>query len=109
MIPLIADDVLTRFSLVMWMIAKWKQVPDALHDVVELAPALKGATSTLILIRHVESVQTETLRVPVGDVGDVALVETGTVVVILLTFVYLMQTIVRASHAQRVSATQKDD
>jgi hypothetical protein len=106
LIPLIADGILT---FVMWMTAKRMQLPDALQDVVELAPALKGAASTLILIRYAESVQTQMLRVPVGDVGDVALVETGTVVVILLTFVYLMRTIVRASHAQRVSATQKDD
>jgi hypothetical protein len=74
---------------------------------MELAPALKGTASKLILIPHAEPVQAQTLNVPVGDVGDVALVETGTVVVILLTFVYLMRTIVRASH--RVSVAKKYD
>jgi PIG-X / PBN1 len=85
------------------------QVPDALQDIVELAPTLKGGASMLILIPHAESVQAQTLRVPVGDAGDVALVESGTVVVILLAFVYLVRTVVRASRAQRVSATNKED
>ncbi|KAF8482791.1 PIG-X [Russula ochroleuca] len=85
------------------------QVPDALQDIVELAPTLKGGASMLVLIPHTESVQAQTLRVPVGDAGDVALVETGTVVVILLAFVYLVRTIVRASRAQRVSTTKKED
>ena len=84
-------------------------MPDALQDVVELAPALKGSASTLVLIPQAESVHAQTLRVPVGDAGDVALVETGTFVVILLTFVYLLRTIVRASQARRVSATIKGD
>jgi hypothetical protein len=63
----------------------------------------------LVLIPNAESVRAQTLRVPVGDAGDVALVETGTVVVILLAFVYLVRTIVRASHAGHVSARIKDD
>lgn len=75
-------------------------VPDALHDVVELAPALKDAASMLVLIPRAESVRAQMLRVPVGDAGDVALVETGTVVVILLAFVYLLRTVARASRAQ---------
>ncbi|KAF8264177.1 PIG-X [Lactarius quietus] len=71
-------------------------VPDTLHKVVELAPALKRA-SKLILIRHAETVRAQTLHVSVGNARDVALVETGTVVVVLLVFMYLLRTIVRAS------------
>jgi PIG-X / PBN1 len=88
--------------------AKRMQVPDVLQI------ALKDETSTLVLIPHAGSVRAQTLRVPVGDAGDVAVVETGTVVIILLAFVYLLRTIVRASHAQRVPvavevpATKKD-
>ena len=78
------------------------QVPDALHKVVELAPALKRA-SKLVLIPHAEAVHAQTIRVPVGNAGDVALVETGTVVVVLIAFVYLVRTIVRASRAQEVA------
>jgi hypothetical protein len=65
--------------------------------------ALKDETSTVVLIPHVGSVRAQTLRVPVGDAGDVAFVETGTVMVILFAFVYLLRTIVRASRAQRVA------
>jgi hypothetical protein len=57
------------------------QVPDALHV------ALKDDTSILVLIPHVGSVRAQTLRVPVGDAGDVAAVETGTIVIILFAFV----------------------
>lgn len=84
-------------------------MPDVLQDVVDLAPALKDVASTLVLIPHADSVHVQTLRVPVGDAGDVALVETGTVVVILLAFVYLLRTIVRASHSRHVSARIKDE
>jgi hypothetical protein len=70
------------------------QIPDALRKVVELAPALVGGGErTLVLILRAESVRAQTLRVPVGDAGDVAVVETGTVVVVLLVFVYLLRTI----------------
>ena len=65
--------------------------------------ALKDETSTLVMIPHVGSVRAQTLRIPVGDAGDVAVVGTGTVVVILLAFVYLLRTIVRASRAQRMA------
>jgi hypothetical protein len=86
--------------------AKRTHVPDVLQI------ALKDETSTLVMIPHVGSVRAQTLRIPVGDAGDVAVVGTGTVVVILLAFVYLFRTIVRASQAQRVpvevSATKKD-
>lgn len=85
--------------------AKRNHAPEALQF------TLKDETSTLVLIPHVGSVRAQTLRVPVGDAGDVAIVETGTVVVILLVFVYLLRTIVRASRAQRVAevpATKKD-
>jgi hypothetical protein len=88
--------------------AKRMQVPDVLQI------ALKDETSTLVLIPHAGSVRAQTLRVPVGDAGDVAVVETGTAVIILLAFVYLLRTIVRASRAQRVPmavevpATKKD-
>ena len=78
-------------------------------EVLQLA--LKDETSTFVLIPHVGSVPAETLRLPVGDAGDVAFVEAGTVVVILFAFVYLLGTIVRASRAQHVaevSATKKD-
>ncbi len=88
-----------------WVTAKRTQVPDALHV------ALKDDTSTLVWIPRVGSVRAQTLRVPVGDAGDVAVVETGTVVVILFAFVYLLWTIVRASRSQRVAevpATKKD-
>ncbi|KAI9463700.1 PIG-X [Lactarius psammicola] len=78
------------------------KVPEALHKVVELAPALKRA-SKLVLIPHAEAIRAQALRVPVGYAGDVALVETGTVVVILLAFVYLLHAIVRASRAQDVA------
>jgi len=84
--------------------AKRVPVPDALRDVVELAPAFKDPASTLFLIPHAESVRVQTFRVPVGDAGDVALVETGTVVVVLLAFVYLMRAIVRASRSRGRSA-----
>ncbi|KAH9986006.1 PIG-X [Russula compacta] len=79
------------------------QVPDALHDVVELAPTLKDAASTLVLIPRAESVRAQTLRVPVGDASDVALVETGTVVAIVLAFVYLLRTVARASRVRCVA------
>ncbi|KAF8273868.1 PIG-X [Lactarius quietus] len=72
------------------------QVPDVLHKVVEFAPALKRA-SKFILIPHSEAVQAQTFRVPVGNARDIALVETGTVVVVLLAFMYLLRTIVRVS------------
>jgi hypothetical protein len=71
---------------------------------------LKDENSALVLIQHVGSVRAQTLRVPVGDAGDVGFVGTGTVVVILFAFLYLLRTIVRASRAQRVaeiSATKK--
>ncbi|KAI0275535.1 hypothetical protein BGY98DRAFT_992095 [Russula aff. rugulosa BPL654] len=77
--------------------AKRMQAPEVLQF------ALKDETSTVVLIPHVGSVRAQTLRVPVGDAGDVAFVETGTVVVILFAFVYLLRTIVRASRAQRVA------
>lgn len=73
--------------------------------------ALKDETSALVLIPHVGSVRAQTLRVPVGDAGDVGFVGSGTVVVILFAFVYLVRTIVRASGAQRVAevpATKKE-
>jgi hypothetical protein len=98
-------------------IATRAQVPDALRKVVELAPSLIGidarARRTLVLIPHAGSVRAQTLHVPVGDAGDVAFVETGTVVVILLAFVYLLRSILRASRRDRtgtvcVSATKKD-
>ena len=38
---------------------------------------------------------------PVGNVRDLALVGTGTVLVVLLTFVYLLCMIVRASRCAR--------
>ena len=94
--------------------AKRTQVPDALRKVVELAPALirggGGAERTLVSIPHAESVRVQTLRVPVGDAGDVAFVETGTVVVVLLAFVFLLRTIVNARTRQAavpVSAAKK--
>ena len=83
------------------------QVPDALDQVVKFAPALNRAQ--LILIPHTETVQAQTLRLPVGDARDVALVEIGTVVVILLTFVYLLRTIVRASRRAQDLAVKKAD
>ena len=88
------------------------QVPDALRKVVEVSPALKRA-SKLVLIPHAEALQAQRLSVPVGNVRDVALVETGTVVVVLLTFVYLFRTIVRASRraqdvAVKTSLAKKD-
>ena len=88
-------------------------VPDALHKVVELAPALKHA-SKLGLIPRARTVEAETLCVPAGNARDVALVETGTVVVVLLTFVYLLRTIVRASrraqdHVAVKSGLEKKD
>ncbi len=73
------------------------QVPEVLQV------TLKDEASTLVLIPHAESVRAQTLRVPVGDVRDVAVVETGTVVVILVVFVYLVRTIVRATRAQGVA------
>jgi hypothetical protein len=88
-----------------------------LRKVVELAPALIGIDAregkTLVSIPRAASVRAQTLGVPVGDAGDVAVVETGTVVVILLVFVYLFRTIMRASGRGRgavegVSATKKD-
>ena len=70
------------------------RIPDALRQVVELAPALVGGGErTLVLIPRAESVRAQTLRVPVGDAGDVAVVEAGTIVVVLLAFVYLFRTI----------------
>jgi len=91
------------------------QIPDALRKVVELAPTtlVGGGERTLVLIPRAESVRTQTLRVPVGNAGDVPVVETGTAVVVLLTFVYLMRTIrTRTSHARfgavYVSAAKKD-
>jgi hypothetical protein len=77
--------------------AKRMQVPDVLQN------ALKDETSTLVLIPHAGSMRAQTLRVSVGDAGDVAIVRTATVVVILFAFVYLLRTIVRASRAQRVA------
>jgi hypothetical protein len=74
-------------------------------------PFKKDETSALVLIPHAGSVRAQTLRVPVGNAGDVAIVETGTVIVILFAFVYLLRAIVRASRAQRVAevpATKKD-
>jgi hypothetical protein len=65
--------------------AKRMQVPDVLQI------ALKDETSTLVLIPHAGSMRAQTLRVPVGDAGDVAIVETATVVVILFAFVYLLR------------------
>ncbi len=62
------------------------QVLDTLHKVVELAPALKRALK-FVLIPHAEAVQAQTLCVLMGNAGDVALVETSTVVVVLLVFV----------------------
>ncbi|KAI0250345.1 PIG-X [Lactifluus subvellereus] len=87
------------------------QVSDALREVVELAPALEDA-STLVLIPRAEPVRAQTLRVPVGDGGDVALVETGTIVVILVAFAYLLRVITRVSRAQyaavHISVAKKD-
>ncbi len=105
---------LTRLSSAFLCTAKRTQVPDALRKVVELAPALirgGGAERTLVSIPHAESVRMQTLRVPVGDAGDVAFVETGTVVVVLLAFVFLLRTIVnaRTRHAAvPVSAAKKN-
>ncbi len=62
------------------------QIPEVLQV------TLKDEASTLVLTPHAESVRAQTLRVPVGDVRDVAVVETGTVVVILVVFVYLVRT-----------------
>jgi len=70
------------------------RVPDVLQI------ALKDETLTLVLIPHAESVRAQTSHVPVWDAGNV---ETGTVVVIPLAFVYLLRTFVRASRAQRVA------
>lgn len=85
------------------------QVPDVLQI------ALKDETTTLVMIPHAGSMLAQTLRVPVGDGRDVAVVEAGTVVVILFAFVYLLRTIVRASRAQpprrvavEITATKKD-
>ena len=107
-----------EFSLLLTTIpyvctAKHTQIPDALRQVVELAPALVGGSErALVLIPRAGSVHAQTLRVPVGDAGDVAVVETGTVVVVLLAFVYLLRTIARASHARfgavYVSRAKKD-
>ena len=58
--------------------AKRMQAPDVLRT------ALKDETSTLVLVRHAGSMRAQTLRVPVGDAGDVAIVETATIVAILL-------------------------
>ena len=89
------------------------QIPDALRQVVELAPALVGGGErTLVVIPRAGSVRAQTFRVPVGDAGDVAVVETGTIVVVLLAFVYLLRTILRTSQARSgvvyVSAAKKD-
>lgn len=101
--PLIVKLFIT--SWVSLFTAKRTQAPDVLHF------ALKDDSSTLALIPHVGSVRSQTLRVPVGDAGDVGIVGTGTVVVILFAFVYLLRTIVRASRTRRVAevtATKKD-
>ena len=61
----------------------------------------KMITSMVVLIPHarsVRSVRAQTLRVPVGDAGDGAVVETGTVVMLL----YPLRATVRTSRAQRV-------
>lgn len=88
--------------------AKRTQVPDALRKVVELAPALIGSDGrerkAVVSIRRAASVRAQTLGVPVGDAGDVAVVEAGTVAVILFVFVYLFRAIVRASGRGRVGA-----
>ncbi|KAH9972434.1 PIG-X [Lactifluus volemus] len=85
------------------------QVPDALREVLELAPTLERASS-LVFIPHAENLQAQMLHVPVGDARDVALVETGTVVVILVAFAYLFRAIGRAqySKAVNVGATKKE-
>ncbi|KAI0301010.1 hypothetical protein B0F90DRAFT_372578 [Multifurca ochricompacta] len=80
-----------------------EQIPDTLHKVVELTPALNEKRSTLILISHVEPLKAQKLHVPVGDARDVALVENSTMVVILLAFLYLLRAILRGS--QRVDDT----
>jgi PIG-X / PBN1 len=84
-------------------------IPDALREVVELAPTLERASS-LILIPHAENLQAQTLHVPVGDARDVSLVETGTVVVILVAFAYLFRAIGRAQYSKAVNvvATKKE-
>ena len=75
------------------------QVPDALHKVVKLAPVLKLALSLVLILMRRRYKQRHV--VPVGNVRDLALVGTGTVLVVLLTFVYLLCTIVRASRCAR--------
>ncbi len=84
------------------------EIPDTLHKVVELTPALKRA-SKLVLIPPAKSVQAQTLHVPVGYAGDVALVETGTVVVVLLSFMYLLHTILRASRRKDINSVAKKE
>jgi PIG-X / PBN1 len=84
------------------------QVPDALREVVELAPTLECASS-FVLIPHAEDLQAQTLHVPVGDARDVAVVETGTIVVILVAFVYLLRAIGRASRVEQYSKGTKKD
>jgi hypothetical protein len=95
------------------------QVPDSLRKVVELAPALVGGERKRRLVSiprasSSSSVRAQTFWVPVGDAGDVGVVEAGTVVVILLSFLYLLRAIVRAfrrgrsSGASHVSVTRKD-
>lgn len=99
--PLGESDSLLLLTILYVCTTKDTQIPDALRKVVELAPALVGGGErTLVSIPRVESVRTQTLRVPVGDAGDVAMVETGTIVVVLLAFVYLTRTIVRASRVR---------
>ncbi|KAI0267131.1 PIG-X [Gloeopeniophorella convolvens] len=75
-----------------------KSVPQALRAVVNLVPALKDA-SVLMRIPHAEAVRAQTLRVPVGDARDVEFVETGTIMVIVVLFVYLLRALIRASRA----------
>jgi len=88
---------------------KGVQVPDALQNIVQLAPAFQGGDLAFALIPRAESGRAQTLRVPVGDVGDVALVEAGTVVVIILAFAYLLRIIARRSRARAVVASKKRD
>ena len=62
----------------------------------------KMKASMIVLIPHarsVWSVRAQTLRVPVGDAGGGAVLETGTVVVLL----YPLRTTVWTSRAQRIA------
>ncbi|KAI9507423.1 PIG-X [Russula earlei] len=88
--------------------AKRAQVPDALRDAVKLAPAFRdGAEPMFVLVPRAKSVRAQTLRVPVGDAGDVAVVETGTVIAILFAFVYLLRNIARASRGKRADTVAR--